>query len=43
MLIKRFYMSENSFNRLKIRLDHLEGAGGCKRPPKINFRGYDIK
>ena len=43
MLIKRFYMSENSFIRLKIRLDHLEAAGGRKRPPKINFRGHDIK
>ena len=43
MLIKRIYLSENSFIRLKIRLDHFEAAGGRKRPLKINFRGYDIK
>ena len=37
MLIKRFYMSENSFIRLKIRLNYFEAAGGRKRPPKINL------
>ena len=38
MLIKRFYMSENSLD-----WNYFEAAGGRKRPPKINFRNFYIK